>query len=710
MTEDTKTATVDHQNGKLAVEQVGRDKRSPSVVSRGGWGNRWEFLLSCVGLSVGIGNVWRFPYLAYANGGAGSFIDAMASSDFLWWAFLIPYLIMLLLAGKPLYFLEMAFGQFAGVGPVGVWSCLPIAKGYNCFHMCRRVVYSVPVDHHVRQCGDAGVGWAMVLVCLVVVIYYCVIMAYTIFYIASTFQAVVPWSYCDPSWAANTLCLNRSDLVGHFTLLLNWCSLCLNRSDLVGHFTLLLYWCSLCLNRSDLVGHFTLLLYWCSLCLNRSDLVGHFTLLLYWCSLCLNRSDLVGHFTLLLYWCSLCLNRSDLVGHFTLLLYWCSLCLNRSDLVGHFTLLLYWCSLCLNRSDLVGYFTLLLYWCSLCLNRSDLVGYFTLLLYWCSLCLNRSDLPLTSSVQVNATLRNATKGAISASQAYWDRCNSHYVLEKTASIADPGGLKWDLCLCLLLSWIIVIVCLIKGIKTSGKVVYFAATFPYIILVILLVTGLLQPGAFNGVMYFIKPDWDKLLKIEVPSTLFGRRRPVKCSSPSPISMGALIMYSSYNGFRHNIFRDAMVVSVLDTLTSIVAGLVIFSILGAMAYESDQDISTVVNSGPGLAFVAYPEALTRLPCPQLWSFFFFFMLFVLGLDSEFALLENVISSVLDEFPKLRKHRTWFCLGLASCCYLIGLSCMSRGGHYVFEMMDNYGGNASLFFVAVMEIISIAWIYGQ
>ncbi|UYV77208.1 hypothetical protein LAZ67_15000129 [Cordylochernes scorpioides] len=531
MTEDTKT--VDHQNGKLAVEQlpsasiyscnpgvqVGRDKRSPSVVSRGGWGNRWEFLLSCVGLSVGIGNVWRFPYLAYANGGG---------------AFLIPYLIMLLLAGKPLYFLEMAFGQFAGVGPVGVWSCLPIAK---------------------------GVGWAMVLVCLVVVIYYCVIMAYTIFYIASTFQAVVPWSYCDPSWAANTLCLNRSDLVGHFTLLL--------------------------------------------------------------------------------------------------------------------------------------------YWCSLCLNRSDLVGHFTLLLYWCSLCLNRSDLPLTSSVQVNATLRNATKGAISASQAYWD----HYVLEKTSSIADPGGLKWDLCLCLLLSWIIVIVCLIKGIKTSGKVVYFAATFPYIILVILLVTGLLQPGAFNGVMYFIKPDWDKLLKIEVWQKAAGQM-----FFSLSISMGALIMYSSYNGFRHNIFRDAMVVSVLDTLTSIVAGLVIFSILGAMAYESDQDISTVVNSGPGLAFVAYPEALTRLPCPQLWSFFFFFMLFVLGLDSEFALLENVISSVLDEFPKLRKHRTWFCLGLASCCYLIGLSCMSRGGHYVFEMMDNYGGNASLFFVAVMEIISIAWIYGQ
>lgn len=81
-----------------------------------------------------------------------------------------------------------------------------------------------------------------------------------------------------------------------------------------------------------------------------------------------------------------------------------------------------------------------------------------------------------------------------------------------------------------------------------------------------------------------------------------------------------------------FRDALVVSVMDTITSLISGVVTFSILGAMAHDLNVPINHVVKEGPGLAFVAYPEALLRLPMPQLWSVLFFLMLFVLGLDSE------------------------------------------------------------------------------
>ncbi|CAD7011569.1 unnamed protein product [Ceratitis capitata] len=72
---------------------------------RATWGKGVEFLFSCIAMSVGLGNVWRFPFTALDNGGG---------------AFLIPYLIVLFLIGKPIYYLEMAIGQFSSCGSVKV--------------------------------------------------------------------------------------------------------------------------------------------------------------------------------------------------------------------------------------------------------------------------------------------------------------------------------------------------------------------------------------------------------------------------------------------------------------------------------------------------------------------------------------------------------------------------------------------------------------
>lgn len=69
--------------------------------------------------------------------------------------------------------------------------------------------------------------------------------------------------------------------------------------------------------------------------------------------------------------------------------------------------------------------------------------------------------------------------------------------------------EWRLTLCLLLSWLIIFLSLVKGVKSSGKVAYFTAIFPYVVLIILLVRGVTLPGAWSGIMYFITPQWDKI---------------------------------------------------------------------------------------------------------------------------------------------------------------------------------------------------------
>jgi solute carrier family 6 amino acid transporter-like protein 5/7/9/14 len=80
------------------------------------------------------------------------------------------------------------------------------------------------------------------------------------------------------------------------------------------------------------------------------------------------------------------------------------------------------------------------------------------------------------------------------------------------------------------------------------------------------------------------------------------------------------------------RDAFLVSIANMLTAILAGFVVFAILGFLAKESGVSVKDVVSSGPGLAFITYPEAVLRMPLPQLWAVLFFIMLFTLGTGSQ------------------------------------------------------------------------------
>ena len=104
-----------------------------------------------------------------------------------------------------------------------------------------------------------------------------------------------------------------------------------------------------------------------------------------------------------------------------------------------------------------------------------------------------------------------------------------------------------------------------------------------------------------------------------------------------------MFGSYNKFNAKVHIDAHIVSVVDFLTSLIASIVVFSTLGNSAYKLDVPVEKVAKGGQGLAFVAYPEALSNLPAPHFFSAIFFLMLFFLGLDSEFALFETAVGKL-------------------------------------------------------------------
>ena len=92
---------------------------------------------------------------------------------------------------------------------------------------------------------------------------------------------------------------------------------------------------------------------------------------------------------------------------------------------------------------------------------------------------------------------------------------SKEVLKESSTIepADFGTPDWKLTLCLLAAWLIIFCCLIKGIKSSGKVVYVTATFPYVVLIILLIRAVTLEGASLGIKFYLTPDFSKLADIK-----------------------------------------------------------------------------------------------------------------------------------------------------------------------------------------------------
>uniref|UniRef100_A0A671QJY7 Transporter n=1 Tax=Sinocyclocheilus anshuiensis TaxID=1608454 RepID=A0A671QJY7_9TELE len=453
---------MDLGNPKNAINGINKSMAVEEEAGRPTWSRQIEFTLAGIGCAVGLGNIWRFPYLCYRSGGG---------------AFLVPYLLMLVVLGIPLLHMELTLGQYLRRGPVlALTKACPLLK---------------------------GVGMATVAISFIMCTYYNVIITWALYYMFSSFQSEMLWDNCNNTW--NTA------------------------------------------------------------------------------------------------------------------------------------------------------------------NCTDRKG--TLLLL--------------------------------ASQYY-------KVLERTSGVEETGTLRWELFLLLLLAWILVYLCIFKGVKSTGKVVYFTALFPYVILLALLINNVQLPGAIDGIRFFIIPEWDKLLSVEV-----WINAAAQIFNSIGIGFGSLMAMASYNSYNNNILKDTLAISITNSLTSILAGFVIFSAFGYMSHLQNVPVSEIAVDGPGLVFVVYPQAFVTMPVAPLWAVLFFFMLLCLGLDSQFAMVEVMVTSLLDSYSKpilkYLKRKEFLVLVVCSAAFLLGIPNVMQVGIYVFQLMDHYTAIVSIMFLAFFEVVGVCWLYG-
>ncbi|OTF83608.1 Sodium:neurotransmitter symporter-like protein, partial [Euroglyphus maynei] len=213
-----------------------------------------------------------------------------------------------------------------------------------------------------------------------------------------------------------------------------------------------------------------------------------------------------------------------------------------------------------------------------------------------------------------------------------------------------------------------------------------------------------PGAFDGIRYYLTPDFNALYDanvwVDAATQVFFSLGP---------GFGVLLAFASYNKFHNNVHRDALVTSAINSATSFLAGFVIFSVLGYMAKRLDVDIRDIAAEGPGLVFIVYPEAISTMPAGPIWAVIFFLMLLTLGLDSSFGGSEAIITAISDEYPLVKRNREAFVAILFSLYFMVGLASCTQGGVYIVHFMDRFAAGYSILFAVLFESIAISWIYG-
>lgn len=441
---------------------------SKDGASRDRFNNKIEYFLTALSYAVGLGNVWRFPYLCYRNGGG---------------SFLIPYMLSLAILGLPFFFFESSIGQFTSLGPIKVWRLTPIFK---------------------------GIGYAMFLMGAYVGIYYNIVIAWSFYYVYSSFTSLptVPWATCSNEW-----------------------------------------------------------------------------------------------------------------------------------------------------------------------NSANCVD----------------------AITKNVSTINQT----SPSQEFFYK----KVLQMTSGLDDMGPLHLHLVLCLAIAWILIYCGLCLGTKSLGKVSYFTAFFPYVMITALLIKGVQLEGSIEGILHYISPNFEKLKDINVWSDAA-----TQIFYSLSICMGGVITLASYNSFHNNLFQDSIIIVICNSLTSVYAGFAIFSVIGFMANQIGKSVSEAADQGVGLAFVAYPAALARLPYPPFWSVIFFLMIITLGFGSQMTIVETTVSTLVDFWPdKLQKRKPIVLAFVCFILFLAGLPMCTGSGIYILQLMDTYSVPYSAFFIAIAELIAIAWVYG-
>ncbi len=269
-----------------------------------------------------------------------------------------------------------------------------------------------------------------------------------------------------------------------------------------------------------------------------------------------------------------------------------------------------------------------------------------------------------------------------------------------------GQMQLHILIPLVIAWVAMYLCIFKGVKLVGKIVWLTVPLPFLMLIVLAIRGLTLEGAMDGLVYYLDPDWSQLKSPTTWRLAFGQ-----VFFSLSLAYGVMLTYASFLHRKSDINNNAAIICFADLGTSFVGGIAIFATLGGMAFVTQLGgdgvaVSDVVEPGPGLAFVAFPYALAQLPGAAWWSLLFFFTLVTLGIDSAFSITESVLAGFVDKTGWKR----CFVLPVMSLVGLgFGLVFVTQSGLNWLGTIDDFiNGTWGIALLGLLECIALGWFY--
>lgn len=279
-------------------------------------------------------------------------------------------------------------------------------------------------------------------------------------------------------------------------------------------------------------------------------------------------------------------------------------------------------------------------------------------------------------------------------------------LKVSNSALELGGLRWNIALAVLVVWFLNYYITKKGISGGiEKACKFITPVLAILMFLMTIRGITLPGATEGLNWFLKPDFSKISDPRIWISAYAQ-----VFFSTTLGVGVMVAYSSYLPKKSDIVNNACITVLSNASFDFLAGLCVFSTLGYASFASGVPMDKVIQAGPGIAFVAFPNAINLMPGgPILRGIIgvgFFFCLIIAGISSSISMVESFASAYLDKYINKSRDKVVRNICLGGFCASLLFS--TGAGVHILDIVDHFVGNYGIALIGLIEVIVLGYVY--